>query len=209
MSTAHTRTPPTASFVTPEEYFAIEAEADARGGPKHEYINGRIREMVGGSPSHGRVERNLWRILGNAVEGTSFEYFGSDTRVRINTIGDYYYPDATIAPYPAKFHHSYGYALINPIVVFEVLSPSTESFDRNKKLKNYAGIDSVRDYVLVAQDRVEIDHFWRETGDDWHWANLQDASATLSLKGVDISLSVAKLYDRVSFEAVDRAGDSE
>ena len=148
------------------EYLAFERDSEA----KHEYVNGQIYAMSGGTPEHGRLAWNLMGLLHEALRGRPCTAFTSDVRVRIPATGRATYPDVSVVCGKLERDTEDADAITNPIVLVEVLSPSTESSDRGDKFLHYRRLPSLREYVLVAQDAPRIEVFSRgqdERGETW------------------------------------------
>jgi Uma2 family endonuclease len=183
---------PDVTSIGPEEYLAGERDAQS----KHEWIDGEVREMTGASRAHNLIVAALLRIFGNQLVSKPFELYPSDMRVRVPD-GPYYYPDVTVAPDPPALEDEHHDTLLNPLVIFEVLSPSTEAIDRGEKLDNYGRIPSLTDYLLVSQDRVRVDHCRREGEGVWRVTIITDPQARLALEGIGCELPLTEIYDRV------------
>ncbi|MBA3312968.1 MAG: Uma2 family endonuclease [Planctomycetota bacterium] len=176
-----------------DEYLDREFASDR----KSEYVDGEVREMTGASRAHNLI---CWKILGNLLRRLDierFEAYPSEMRVRAGERGPFYYPDIAIAKVQPKIVRDRGDTLLEPIVVFEVLSPTTEMIDRREKFPNYCGIETLEDYVLVAQDEVRIDHYSRQDDGSWTVVILKDREKSLSLPSVGVELTLAEIYDRV------------
>lgn len=179
-----------ATYISPEEYLDRERAAET----KSEWIDGEIREMAGGTFRHGLIGGNIYALLWGALKGSPFVPHTSDLRVRIPG-GPYYYPDVSVTPYPPKLEDQHRDTLLDPLVLFEVLSSSTESKDRGKKLDDYRRIPTLTNYLLVVQDQFRIDHYRREGG-DWQLEIITDRSASLHLPEIGCELPLAEIYDR-------------
>ncbi len=182
---------------TVAEYLAMEAASDER----HEFRDGEILDMAGAVTTHVRIERNLNRRLDEALEGSGCEVLGSNQRVRSDRIR-YCYPDLTVACAPLIYDPPDGeVVLTNPRVVIEILSPSTESADRGEKFTRYRNLESLQEYLLVAQDRPQVESFHRQADGTWAIgriaAGLDAAVPFRSLPGVELSL--AQVYAGVTF----------
>lgn len=188
--------------VTPEEYLARERAAEY----KHEYVNGRIYAMTGASRKHNVIAGNAFAGLHRRMHGRPCEAYIGGMRVRVRETGLYTYPDVVAVCGPPELEDDHVDTLLNPSVIVEVLSPSTEAYDRGEKFAQYRGLPSLREYVLVAQDRVRVEHFARhDLG--WFYTALDDLDATLELPSVGCSLALRKVYARVApFEAGQAAG---
>ena len=176
--------------MTLEAYLAFErASAD-----KHELWDGSAYAMMGASLAHNGLVRNLIVSLSEALNGRECEVFPSDLRVRIPGMERYLYPDLSVVCGPPQLEDEHGDNLLNPRVVIEVLSASTEAFDRGQKFEAYRAIPSLSEYVLVAQDAVRVDHFARDTSRGI-WALHPYAGAdTLSFPTLDLSLPLTRIY---------------
>lgn len=186
-----TDTPTT--YVTREEYLAMErASLDIR----HEWIDGEVRDMPGASHYHGMVVSNLLFALMTALKGRDFAVLANDLKTRVPDLA-YYYPDVVVVPHPPEFEDDRSDIVLNPLVVVEVLSPSTQSVDRGEKLDNYRRIDSLTDYLIVTRDRPSVDHWTRRADGEWRLTIADDLATDLSLTSIDCTLSLRDVYDRL------------
>ena len=180
--------------LTEEQYLAIERAAEF----KSEYFDGEMFAMSGASMRHGRVQRNILGELHNALRGSQCEPFGQDLRVRVS--GRLYtYPDISVVcgePLLADDHQD---VLLNPVVIVEVLSPSTENYDRGLKLQHYRTIATLQEHILVDQTQVRIEQYTRQDNAVWTVRDLQGLDAELTLASIGVSLSLRRIYDRVEF----------
>ncbi len=147
---------------TPQQYLAIEREAEG----KHEFYRGEISAMAGASLEHNRISRNLNYALGRHLGDGPCEVFSSEMRVKVDATSLYTYPDLLVACAPLEFEDSHLDVLLNPTVFIEILSPSTESYDRGKKFAQYRTISTLRDYVLISQDAPLVERYTRR-GEEW------------------------------------------
>lgn len=184
---------------TPAEYLAWERSAPER----HELVDGEIFAMAGASFAHNKIVGNVVGELRQALRGRPCDVTPSDLRVRIPTPsgGLYTYPDALVVCGEPEFEDTARDTLLNPTVIVEVLSDSTEAYDRGRKFRYYRAIPSLREYVLVAQDVPAVERHVR--GDGGVWSLMQDLGAgdTLVLSSVGCEVSVDELYLKV-FAAV-------
>ena len=179
---------------TPQQYLALERAAETRS----EYFDGRIYAMSGASRSHVRVTRNVTALLHPQLRGRDCELFTSDMKVRVSDTGLYTYPDATVVCGEPHFTDDVTDVLLNPTIVIEVLSPSTESYDRGRKFDHYRRLGSLREYVLIAQDRPHVERFTRGAdGHAWVLTVAAGADATVELPSIACVLRVGDLYERV------------
>jgi len=182
--------------LTYEEYDQLEKTT----GLKYEYHNGEVFAMGGASRTHARITTNLPRSVGFRLIGKPCEDFGSDLRVAIPGSGRYMYPDYSIACGPLRAEQPDREAFTNPKVIFEVLSPSTENYDRGAKFDLYSRIPSLEEYILIAQDRYAIDRFKRlENSSSWTLTRYRGVDAVLELESLAIAVPLSEIYDAVDF----------
>ncbi len=181
-------------YYTPEQYLAMERASDIR----HEYINGYVFAMAGESPNHGRIKSDANRIIGNQLVGKICETFTSDTKVRTPGINIFGYPDVLVVCGELIFHDQFQDVILNPKVIIEVLSPSTEAYDRGEKFFSYRQLESLTDYLLIAQDKVHIEHYVRH-GKFWLLAEESDLANSMVIESIDCSLPLNEIYARVQF----------
>jgi len=177
---------------TVEEYLARERAAET----KSEFYDGEIFAMAGGSEAHNLIAGNLIRDVGTGLRGRSCRVYPSDMRVKVPT-GLYTYPDVTVVCGQPEFEGDRRDILLNPIVIFEVLSPSTEGYDRGKKFEHYRQLPSLEAYIVVAQDRSSIEHFGRQS--DGSWVLTAPSDGKLAIPALGVELSVDAAYDQVEF----------
>jgi len=182
-------------FVSEGEYLARERLAL----DKSEYINGQIYAMAGASTRHVVISTNVTVSIGAGLRGKSCQPFNSDMRVRVNQTGLYTYPDLTIACPPLEFDDEQEDTLLNPTAIIEVLSPSTERYDRGEKFAHFRNVASLRDYVLIAQDQMRIEHFARQSDGSWLLRVAEAPEESVSFTSADCRLIVAEVYERVDF----------
>ena len=140
-------------FITAADYLALERQAET----KSEYLNGRIYAMSGASRSHNRITFNLARRIGNQLGGRRCEGYVNDMRVKVSPTGLYTYPDVVVVCGKEQFEDTHLDTLLNPTLIIEVLSDSTEAYDRGRKFLHYQLLDSLIDYLLVSQDAPRIE----------------------------------------------------
>ena len=176
------------------EYLALENEAET----KSELFNGQIYAMAGATPTHVRISGNVYHAIRTQLRGKPCEPFNSDLRVRVNETGAFVYPDVTVACPPLTFAEDDANSLTNPVVVIEVLSPSTEANDRGAKWGHYQHLASLRDYVLVAQNQKRIEHYERLDDGSWRYS-VRENDGIVSLKSIECELNLDEVYERVEF----------
>lgn len=178
--------------LTPQQYLELERDSEV----KHEWVNGELFAMAGASVAHNRLCFNLAVSLGSTLSGSPCRGYTSDQRVRIPSTGLYTYPDLTFVCGKAEFDPLNAETLINPTLLVEVLSPSTEAWDRGGKFAHYRRLPSLREFLLVAQDRIRVEHYIRE-GDTWDLTEYSQPEAVLTPKLWDAQVKLATLYARV------------
>lgn len=183
-------------YLTPQEYLARERKAEY----KSEYYDGEMFAMSGASREHNLIAGNVSGEARNQLRDRPCEVYQSDMRVKVSRTGLYTYPDVVIVCGEPRFEDAAVDTLLNPTVVFEVLSESTEGYDRGKKSEHYRRIASLREYVLVAQNRCHVERFTRQPDDRWVLWESDDPQAVLDLPSVGCELKLSDLYAKVSFE---------
>lgn len=192
------------SFHTIEEYLALERDSEDR----YEYLDGEIYAMAGESPEHGVICTNISGQLYNQLRGTPCQVFSKDMKVRsgpkpktrYERKGLYSYPDLVIVCGEPQFHDQYRDVLVNPTAIIEVLSPSTEAFDRGEKWLRYqTWLPSLAHYVLVSQSKPRIEHFLRQPDDEWLYSSVNSLEGSLHLVEINCALRLAEVYDRITF----------
>jgi Uma2 family endonuclease len=177
------------TWVSYADYLRIEQEA----GVKHQWIDGEVFAMVGGTPEHARLQLAIGRVLGNALEGGPCVAFSADLRVRSRATNIATYADITVVCGGLETDPDDRNAATNPTLLIEVLSPSTEAYDRGQKAAHYRRIPSVREYVLVSQDAARIEVFRRAEGGRWIFVEA-GAGETLTLESVGCTLVIDELF---------------
>ncbi|MBI4955024.1 MAG: Uma2 family endonuclease [Myxococcales bacterium] len=178
--------------VSPEEYLAFErASAD-----KHELSHGEIFAMSGGTRAHAMLAAGLLRELGVALLERPCEIYTSDMRVKIASSGSYLYPDVSVACGEPRVEDEHGDTLVNPSLIVEVLSESSEAYDRGEKFAQYRSVPSVSDYVLVSQTVARIEHYRRQPDGTWLLTILGPGSE-LVLAPLDVKVAVDRVYLKV------------
>lgn len=178
------------------EYLAFERASPER----HEFVDGEVYLMTGGTFRHARISGSLETALRNALRGKPCQPIGRDLRVKPQTGASYFYPDVLVycgEPRLLDGHHD---TLTNPVVIFEVLSDSTEKWDRGGKFLRYREFDTLQEYVLVAQDEALIEHY-RRTPEGWLLTEHRGLDAALPLPALELALPLAEVYDGVTFPA--------
>ncbi|MFH1114296.1 MAG: Uma2 family endonuclease [Pseudomonadota bacterium] len=179
---------------TAEEYLALERKAEY----KSEYVNGMIIAMAGASRSHSLIVFNLAGVLRTQLVGRQCEAYVSDMRVRVAATGLYTYPDLVAVCSEVLLDDEHADTLLNPTVIVEVLSPSTEAYDRGEKFAHYRRLESLQEYVLVSQDKIRIESFVRK-GAQWLLSEAGALDETVRLESIGCDLVLRDVYDKVGF----------
>jgi Uma2 family endonuclease len=177
------------------EYLELEDAATE----KHEYYKGELFAMSGAKMPHNHITSNLVGSLGRELSGKPCKPFGSDTRVHIEENTLFTYPDVTVVCGKVITLNDDDYNVLNPTIIFEVLSPSTKHYDSGEKFKLYQDIPTLREYVMIDSESVNV-AVWRISEEGkWVLTEHKKNSETLLLHSIDVSLTIAEIYTDVSF----------
>lgn len=182
-------------YITLDEYLTLDRQAEF----KSEYLNGRIYAMAGASPEHNQIARNVLGELYLQSKNRPCEPLGSDMRVAAAGTDFCSYPDVLVVCGEMRFRDDKRDTLTNPVVIVEVLSDTTEAYDRGKKFAQYQRIESFTDYVLISQKEPRIEHFARQPDDRWLFTTATGLDAQIYLASIDATLHLSDVYSRVSF----------
>ncbi|MDE0426786.1 MAG: Uma2 family endonuclease [Candidatus Poribacteria bacterium] len=183
---------PAPTYLTPEEYLTWERKQPF----KNEYHNGQIIAMSGASRWHNRITVDTTVQLSNQLMESECEVFAGEMRVRTSPEVSYFYPDVIVVCGEPRFEDDTFDTLLNPILVAEVLSPSTAAFDRGEKFEHYKQIASLEEYVLISQDRVRVEHYHRQ-GTQWIHNTFQSLEDMLRLVSIECEVPLHAIYRRV------------
>jgi Uma2 family endonuclease len=181
---------------SPEEYLELEIPAEER----HAYINGEIRLMPGGTPNHNRIVGNLYANLNFALRGQPYEVFVTDQRVWIPRRRIYTYPDIMIISGILQYQEGRKDTLINPSIAIEVLSKSTSNYDKGDKFSAYRTIPEFREYILIDQYHMYIEHYVKTEPRKWTFQEYDESTGSLAFSSLAFEISLTDLYDKVEFE---------
>lgn len=184
-----------ASYITPQQYLEWERKAET----KSEYHGGQIVAMAGASWEHNLIKDNLSRHLGNQMAEGPCVVVTSDLRVRVPACDKYYYPDVVVVCSEPQFEDAHADTLLNPTLIVEVLSDTTEKTDREEKFDCYRTLESLAAYVLVAQDRPRVECFTRQSDGSWRFEVAKGLDAVLSLAPIGCTVRLGDIYARVPF----------
>jgi Uma2 family endonuclease len=158
-----------------------------------------MREMVRGSPRHSLITANVLGELGNHLKRKPCTVYDRDLRILVSATGLYTYPDASVICGPLEFADEKCDTVVNPTLLVEVLSGSTEAYDRGKKYGHYRQIPTLREYLLVSQDEPKIERYLRNDDGTWTLSEAPGLDATLPLPSLGIAISLGEIYDKVDF----------
>ena len=182
------------THLSPAAYLAWERKADF----KNEYLNGAILAMSGASEAHNRITVNMILRLGNLLDDLEYSLYVGDLRVRAGVSGSYLYPDVVIVRGKPRFEDDVFDTLLNPAVVVEVLSPSTEARDRGEKFAQYRQLESLQEYILISQESVHVEHYLRQ-GSQWLLTEFRNSEDALPIVSADCELPLQHIYRLVEF----------
>ena len=182
---------------SPQEYIGLEGSAQH----KSEFYRGEMFAMGGGSPRHNDIAGNIYHVLRNLLKGRDCRPYHSDQRIRVNPAGLHTYPDVLVVCGQLELDEADVDAVTNPRIIFEVLSKSTESYDRGKKFELYRGMDSLAEYILVSQEEPHVERFVRQLDSSWRLTEAKGLAESLELTTISCRLALADIYDNVAFEA--------
>ena len=183
--------------VTPEEYLRRERLAETRS----EYFDGEILPMPGVTREHNLINGNLVFELKNQLSDRACEVYFCEMRVKVPATSSYAYPDVAAVCGEPLFEDSKFDTLLNPQLLIEILSESTERHDRGQKLHHYRSIESLHEYVLVSQTECRVERYARQPAGDWTYSDITDPMGMLDLTSIACRLSVARVYDRIFLQA--------
>ncbi len=185
---------------TPEEYLALEEQSETR----NEYHDGEIVPMSGGTVNHNKISGNFYAYFKFAKKGQSYDVFMADVRLWIPESNRYTYPDVQIICGEVGYYEKRKDTIINPTVIIEVLSQSTEAYDKGDKFKYYRSIPSFQEYIIINQYQYEVEQYVKTEDNKWLVSYLESAEAVLSLNSVEFEISLEELYEGVEFEVIEK-----
>lgn len=182
-----------AELISPQEYLELERKSLT----KHEYIAGRIVEMAGATREHNLIVSNVIFIFMSQLRGRSASVYPSDMRIRVPSTGLYTYPDITVVIGDDLLEDDERDILLNPTVIVEVLSPSTATYDRGEKFQSYRTIESLQEYLMIAQDHHRVEHYVRQPDGQWLFSEAMALAESIRLPSINCELPLADVYDKV------------
>jgi Uma2 family endonuclease len=187
--------PDSTGAMSPAAYLTFDRQSDVR----HEYIDGQAVAMAGASRRHNLIAQNISSYLHYQLKGRPCEAYQSDMRVMIQAPLTYAYPDVSAACDP-HFADTNNDILLNPVLLIEVLSTSTEAYDRGNKFRAYRRIESLQHYLLVSQDSVYVEHYTPGDNGLWQLAEFNQPEDTIHLNGLSVRLPLSDIYDEINLE---------
>ena len=185
---------PKTKLYTPEEYLALEDACNYRS----EFENGYISAMAGSSFNHAQITSNISRFIANKA-GEHCSSLPNEIKVWIETLNKFYYSDVAVVCGKPVFYEDRTDTIINPLIIVEVLSKSTEAKDRGEKFLAYQTLDSLKEYVLVSQDKNVVERFFKENDGNWKYAATIGLNSAILLESLKIELTFKEIYERVDF----------
>ncbi|NET01527.1 MAG: Uma2 family endonuclease [Sphaerospermopsis sp. SIO1G2] len=182
-------------YYSPAEYLELEVNSEIR----HEYINGLIIPMTGGTPNHNQLAGNFYAELNFALKRQPYQVFVTDQRLWIPDKKIHTYPDIMVVKIPLEYQEGRKDTLVNPVMIAEVLSKSTKSYDRDEKFAAYRTIPTLQEYILIDQYTMHIEQFLKTDNNKWIFSEFNDAEENLNLGSIPCQISLADIYDKVDF----------
>ncbi|MDY7014200.1 MAG: Uma2 family endonuclease [Cyanobacteriota bacterium] len=180
------------SYLSPEAYL----EAEKNSPQKHEYIQGQIYAMAGASDAHVTITANVVALLRNHIRGTNCRVYMTDMKAKIESLNIFYYPDVMVTC--DQRDRNFDYYKRYPCLIVEVLSDTTEAFDRGDKFADYSELETLTEYVLINQKRLRVERFCRDAAGQWILYRYKEGDE-LNLESIDFRCPVAAVYEDVSF----------
>lgn len=178
---------------TPEEYLESEILSEER----HEYVNGEIKLITGGTPNHNDLASNLLIILKLALKKRPYKTFITDQRLLIPDRNIYTYPDIMVLEQRIELQEGRTDTVINPCLIAEVLSKSTQDYDRGEKFISYRTMEAFQEYLLIDQYKIYVEHYVKTAANQWLLSEYTDPEVILTLSSVDVQVKIADLYENI------------
>lgn len=183
------------NYYSVEDYLSFEESATERS----EYCNGEIFTMAGGTPNHNQIALNISSDLNFQLKRKDYRVYIADIKLWIPQKNSFNYPDVMVIAGSPQFYDNRKDIILNPLLVIEVLSDSTKDYDRGDKFAQYRTLESLQEYVLVSQDSCHIEYFRKTAPHEWLFTEIEDSEASLKLVSLNLTLSLADIYDKVDF----------
>lgn len=181
-------------YLSPEEYLALERQADY----KSEYFDGVVYALAGASERHNLITLNAATDLVFQLRGRPCRAYSNDMKVRLPDSRKFFYPDVVVVCGQPQFHDERTDAILNPLLIIEVLSESTEAFDRGGKFQAYQRLESLQEYILISQNRPLIEQYVRQSEEVWKYTAAIGLESSLSLPSIECTLNLSTVYDKVT-----------
>ena len=182
---------------TPQEYLELEIASETRS----EYRHGEIIPMTGGTPNHNDIAGNLYILLKSDLKGKDYRTFVADQRLWIPNASLYTYPDVMVLPKPLELQTGRKDTVVNPCFLAEVLSKSTRDYDRGDKFAAYRSIESFREYLLIDQYSIHVEHYVKTAANQWLFSEYDDLNVTLSMSTFEAQIPIVDLYENIEIDA--------
>lgn len=186
--------------LTPEEYLYIERKATNRS----EYFACEMFAMAGASREHNRIVTNVVTGIDNQLKDRHCNVYSSDMRVKVSNTELYTYPDIVVTCGEERFADEHVDNLLNPLLIVEVLSDSTEAYDRGKKFEHYRQIDSFSEYLLIAQNICKVEQYFKQNNTQWLYTETRKLEGIVKLYSIDCELFLKNIYAKVKFRPIPR-----
>ena len=187
---------PAKKYITPEEYLALEEKAEHRS----EYYQGEIFALAGGSANHNQISGNIYTKLNTTFGDQNCQPFIGDMKVWIEKKDLFTYPDVAVVCGEIEFYENRDDAIINPLVIIEVLSESTTTYDHIEKFEYYRTLPSFQEYILVDQYKIHIEHYYKESKGKWIFTEYHQKDDILHFEKIDFEMSLKDIYRRIKFK---------
>jgi Uma2 family endonuclease len=183
---------------TAEEYL----EAEVNSVDRHEFINGEIILMAGGTPNHSEITSILNSVLRVTLKGKPYSIFASDQRLWVPQFNNYTYPDVMVVAKPIELQSGRSDTITNPLLIAEVLSKGTRAYDRDDKFAAYRSIPSFQEYLLIDQYRLQVQQYSKTDANKWIFSEYSCAGDRVSLTSIPVEFSLADLYENIEFDVI-------
>jgi Uma2 family endonuclease len=186
-------------YYSPEEYLEFEVNSELR----HEYINGLIIPMTGGTPNHNKIAGNLYVAIHFALKRQPYEVYYTDQRLWIPKRRIHTYSDVMVVQTPLMFAEGRNDTITNPVMIAEVLSKSTKGYDRDEKFAAYRTIASFQEYILIDQYTIHVEQYVKTDNKKWMFLEYEDINDTLNLTSIPGQISLADIYEKIDFSSTE------
>ncbi len=183
------------TYITPEEYLERERNAETRS----EYFQGEVFAMAGASLRHGRIVSNLVAEIHQQLRNRPCNVYSTDLRLAVGAAGLYTYPDVMVVCGEEKVADHHDDMLLNPTLLVEVLSKSTKNYDRGQKFESYRKLPSLKEYLTVAQDKIQVEQWMRQPDDRWILREYEASAKTIALPSIGVELQLSEIYRKIDF----------